>query len=251
MPKNDEIRELEARERELERQLRAIREKRALVEGRVQGSSYAPASPKRTFREVVLDLLAEAGTPLNSLLIASVLRPLTGRSVASTRFGSLSKDEQASYTSARPRAVYLCHCLTYEDGQAVKRMWARSDWPLAARIVGPRSGRLIFLKGAAWTVRLARDHANRAVDADTLNYVAADQARDAGAKVIRGEFHHDEWLQVIEDQIRRLGPDDEAVRTEAADRLQAKLSEEQLLFGARPPFVSLPGSSPEWRSANQ
>jgi hypothetical protein len=252
MPKNDEIRDLREREQELEAQLRALREQRAQLEGRRDAVEVAKRSPgKRALRDVVLDLLAEAGTPLNSLLIANVLRPLYGRAVPSTRFGTLSKDEQTSHSSGRAREVYLCHCLTHDQGQAMKRFWARSDWPLAERLVGPMTGRLLFLKGAAWTIRLARDHSVQATEPALLNYVAADQARDAGAKVARDEFPYEEWLAVIDEQICRHGPEDEKIRAKAAEHLQFKLSEAELLFGTRPPFINLPGSTPHWKSASK
>jgi hypothetical protein len=242
---------LRAEEAELERRLLELREQRARLERRARPRA---GDARRPLREIVLDLLGEARVPLNSLLIANVLRPLQGRSVPSTRFGTLSIDEAKSFDSSRPKPVYLCHCVTYDEGQAVKRFWARSDWPISRRVLGPMSGRVLFLEGAAWVIRLAKAANGKelsAANAETLNFVAADQARDAGLHVRRAAFPYDDWLAGIADLVARHHDEDEQVRSEAAAALSLRLSERELLFGARTPLVSLPGSKPGWVSADE
>lgn len=248
MSEEIDIEALKLQEAALQRQLAELREKLAKAE---KGKSRT-SERGRPLRAMVLDLLAEAGYPLNSLLLASLMRPLRGRNIPSTRFGTLSNDEIKSYDSSRPRPVYLCHCLTYDQGQAVKRFWARSDWPLASRIMGPMSGRILFLRGAAWTITLARavDRGERSADnPEILNYVAADQARDAGLAVKRGEFPYDDWLAEIHMTIERFGDEDRTAREKSAELLSAHLSDRDQLFGSRQSLVSLPGSSAAWRSA--
>jgi hypothetical protein len=242
---------LRAEETKLERRLLEVREHRASLERRARPRA---ADGGRPLRDLVLDLLGEAKVPLNSLLIATVLRPLQDRTIPSTRFGTLSNDEAKSFDSSRSKPVYLCHCLMYDQGQAVKRFWARSDWQLSDRVLGPMSGRVLFLEGAAWTIQLARAVNGKemfAANPDTLNYVAADQARDAGLHVQRGRFPYDEWLDAIAGLIRRHRAEDEQARVQAAEVLAARLSERELLFGARTPLVSLPGSKPGWGSADE
>lgn len=244
-----DIDKLMAEEAELERRLADLREQRLALE---KGSSSKASKGGRPIRDVLLDRLEDARCPLNSLLLASVIRPLQGRTIPSTRFGTLSNDEASSYDSSRARPVYLCHCLTFDHGQAVKRFWARSDWPLAERVIGPMSGRVLFLKGAAWTIELARSVSEKKLTADnpdTLNYVAADQARDVGIPVKRGCFPYELWLSVISEALERHVAEDREVREKAAFELEQRLSERELLFGTRDGFVSLPGSSHGWRSA--
>jgi len=84
-----------------------------------------------------------------------------------------------------------------------------------------------------------------------LNYVAADQARDAGLHVQRGRFPYDDWLNAIRGLIERHRAEDEQARIQAAEVLAARLSERELLFGARTPLVSLPGSKPGWWGADE
>jgi hypothetical protein len=248
MTKKTELEDLKTQEAVLERRLADIRVKRMALERK----EHPAKESARPLRDVVLDTLADANFPLNSLLLANIMRPLYGRVITSNRFGTLSNDEVKSYESSRARPVYLCHGLTYDSGQAVKRFWARSVWPLADRIMGPMSGRILFFKGAAWTIGLAQsvEEGTRSADnLDILKYVAADQARDAGLTVKRGEFPYEDWLTAIAAAIDRHTDADRILREESADALAAKLTERELLFGSSKGLVSLPGSNASWRSA--
>ncbi|KRP85070.1 hypothetical protein AOQ72_04915 [Bradyrhizobium yuanmingense] len=252
---NDDLESIRAEEEQLERRLEELRNRRAALEEKTPAKPAVTTTSKkssaRPLRDVVLEVLGEARVPLNSLLLASVIRAWLGRTVPSSRFGTLSIDETKSYDSSRPRPVYLCHCLTWDRGEAVKRFWARSDWALMDRVMGPMSGRLLFMKGAAWAIRLAKavDAGDLiAADPDVLRYVAADQARDAGMIVKRGNFPFDEWLEAISTAISRHEADDVAIRQAAAADI-SHLPERALLFGAPAGFVSLPGSHKDWRSA--
>lgn len=246
---SDDIERLKSEEADLKRRLNEVRERRAKLEKRSRPRSGKRGRP---LRDITLDMLQEAQCPLNSLLLASVIRPLHGRIIPSTRFGTLSNDEANSFDSSRARPVYLCHCLTHDQGQAVKRFWARSDWPLADRVIGPMTGRILFLKSAAWTINLARlvdEHRLVAANPDMLKYVAADQARDAGFPVKRGDFPYEDWLTTIAAAIDRHDPEDRTLREAAAMELMQRLSERDQLFGSRAGLVSLPGSTESWRSA--
>jgi hypothetical protein len=245
----NDIERIRSQEADLEKQLMEVRAKRIAME---KGARPKPTDRGRPLRDVVLELLQDAGTPLNSLLLANIVRPLFGRDVPATRFGTLANDEAKSYDSSRARPVYLCHCLTNDKGQAVKRFWARSDWDLAERIIGPMTGRVHFLAGAAWIINLARlvDAGELAADSrEVLHYVAADQARDAGLAVKRGEFPYEDWIGAISVALERHAEADRELRVAAAAELAARLSEREQLFGARTGLVSLPGSAPSWRSA--
>jgi hypothetical protein len=250
MANTNDLELIRTEEAELLKRLEELRLQRAALEKTKRPRVGKDAG--RPLREIVLDLLVDAGSPLNSLLLASVLRPLHGRDIPSTRFGTLSNDEAKSFDSSRARPVYLCHCLTHDQGQPVKRFWARSDWPLEARVMGPMSGRILFLQGAAWTINLARLVAAGELAAEKpeiLEYVAADQARDAGLSVRRGEFPYEAWLEAIAATIDRHLAEDLALRRAAAVEIARRLSERELYFGARQGLLSLPGSNPTWRSA--
>jgi hypothetical protein len=242
----DDLKRIRQEEMQLERRLAKLRKRRE----RLEVSSRSRREAARPLRDLVLDLLDDAKTPLNSLLLASVCRPLFGREIPATRFGTLSNDEEKSFVSSRVRPVYLCHCLMHDSGQAMKRFWARSDWPLHERIIGPITGRVLFLRGAIWTIQHAMQPSD-AQDPNKLYYVAADQARDAGLQVRRGDFPFDDWLEALASMLARHQPEDEGVRRDAAVRIQDRLTDHELLFGARSSLVSLPGSSSRWRSAHE
>lgn len=119
--------------------------------------------------------------------------------------------------------------------------------------MGPMTGRILFLKGAAWTINLARLVSEGQIAADnpdTLQYVAADQARDAGFPVQRTKFLYDEWLAVIAAALDKHEAEDRTLREAAAMELEQQLSERDQLFGSRTGLVSLPGSRRSWRSTN-
>lgn len=233
------------REEELKRELEDLRRQRTTLE-----RAARPRRAERSLRDLTLDLLAEACTPLNSLLIAGVLSALYSREVPSTRFGTLSIDEQKSFAAGRvTRPVYLCHCLNAADGVAVKRFWARSDWPLRERIIGPMTGRVLFLKSAVWIIKLAEDRGDAAPE--RLKFLAADHARSAGLKVDRGCFQFVEWLTALEAQLQKHLPEDEEVRRTAAAALEPRLNDRDVLFGARGGLVSIPGTTRRWKEGNQ
>src|SRR5687768_4897519 len=81
----------------------------------------AEASP-RPVRGLVLDALHDIGSLSYSQTLGFFLRARYARTVAATRFGTLAKDEEKSFKSARPRAVWLCHGLTFNSGEAVRRL---------------------------------------------------------------------------------------------------------------------------------
>jgi hypothetical protein len=78
--------------------------------------------------------------------------------------------------------------------------------------------------------------------------VAADQARDAGCEVKRGEFPFGDWVTHIKDQIERYSADDRAVRIQASAELAARLDQRALLFGAPGELTSIPGTSKRWNA---
>ena len=67
--------------------------------------------------------------------------------------------------------------------------------------------------------------------------------------VKRGDFPYESWLSAIAGALDRHSPEDSALREAAAVDLNARLTDRELLFGSRKGLVSLPGSTPSWRSA--
>ena len=204
---------------------------------------------KRPLRGVALDALHEIGSLAYSQTLAVYLKARYGRQVAATRFGTLSKDEEKSFNSGSPRPVWLCHGLTFNTGEAVRRLWARSDWPLADRIIAPLTGRVIYLRSSARFAELAEKHADSAADSDLLKFLAADFARDLGISFRRGEFPLSVWRDTALGLLREIEDEDRTARVAAAERLAGSMSESELLFGRAPRPVLLPGGKTDRKEA--
>lgn len=231
--------DLHRRRAELLEELEAIKrkmEKQAVAEVRTYGGTK---TRQRPLREQVLEVLQDLGFMAYSQQISLLVLARYGRRAPLTRFGSLSKDESRAYLKQkRPaRPVWLGHALTFDRAEVIRRIWARSDWPLYERIVAPTTGRTQFLKFAARICELAQKADDWAVDPDMLRYMAADHARDLpGTRVKIGDFKFDEWRDIALSELSSVENGDVATRKEAAEALLGKLAPAFQLFGSPEPI---------------
>lgn len=240
--------EILRKEAALRAELEKIRTLKARLRPSIRESGSRGAG--RGIRDVVLDVLHMLQCVAYSQQIAGLARAFFGREIAPTRFGTLSRDEERAYGGKRssPRTAWLCHALTYDQGEPIRRLWARSDWPLADRIVGPLTGRVIYLRLAARLAELA-SQSEWATDPELLKYIVADAARDLVPGFKRGLFPLDDWRNAALAQLASVEEEDAALRREAADRLEQQLSSEQLLFGRKSGLTLLQGGRSENRGA--
>jgi hypothetical protein len=204
---------LEDELREVERSMREQRkeQRHAAVRG---------ASRGRPARQTVLDVLDEFGCLAFSREIMLYAQAKYGRVIPSTRFGTLSSDEQTAIKTGNPREVHLCHGLTSERFEAIKRLWARSDWPLWKRIVAPTTGRVQHLAITAKLCDLALANESPSDDPEMMKFIAADHARDLpGVKVTRGEFDLCMWRDIATAELAKWAARDQELREAAAGRL--------------------------------
>jgi hypothetical protein len=214
---------------------------------RTDVASPPPVRLARSLREVVLDQVHAIGSMVYSQTIAQVFRAQFDRDLPSTRFGTLSSDEQKAFDSGRAKAVSLCHGLTYDRGEAIKRLWARSDWPLEKRVVAPTTGRVLFLRIAVWLNALAEAPPAAWARRDLLEYLAADCARDLGFNVRKGDRDFADWRAAAKEELTKVEPEDLQQRQKAAAALPRRLKPRELHFGASEGLVVLPGSRGDWR----
>ena len=197
-------------------------------------SARAQSGSVRPLRDVVIDALQEIGFMTYGQQLSMYIRARFGREVPSTRFGTLSVDEEKAFRRGSSRPVWLCHGLTHDRGEAVKRLWARSDWGIADRIVTPLFGRAQYLRATARFATLAMDADGFAAEPDLLRFIAADHARDLGVLVRRGEFAFQEWGAAAEKELSTIA----SKEREAVDRFLSTWSTRpepvEQLFG-RPP----------------
>lgn len=196
--------------------------------GEAVESSSAPLLP---IREQVHQALTFLTVPAAPKLIVALHSALFAGTLAGTQLTSLRRDEERSFrTSPHARPYYLCAALTADRLSPARGLLAVSTWPMDARIVGPLSPRVHFLKAAIrvaehlrnpeWATlparRLLREFAaNIPGAARTLESTAPEAVRRAAAAE----------LSIHEDA-------DRSHRDLAVRRAVAQLDDLQQMFGA-------------------
>ena len=185
----------------------------------------------RPVRAVVLDALEDLGCPAYSRELAPYARARFGRHIAPERFGSLGKDEVNAYLRGAHRPVWLCYALTHDRHAPIKRLWARSDWPLERRIVAPTTARVQHLMMTERLCDLALRTRATAAEPELMQTIAAEHARDLpGITVRHGEFDLKLWRDRASELLAELEPRDREARMESAQRLSRQPAFYQL-FG--------------------
>jgi hypothetical protein len=238
----DKRQELEETRRLLQARLAQIEAELAEDQGAREPIPRSRSS-RRPIRDVVLDCLLDLGLPAYSQQIAIYAKARFGRDIPSTHFGALSRDEERAARGSRPREVWLCHGLTFDRGEAIRRLWARSDWPLHERVVAPTTGRVLYLRMTARLAELASGDQWQAHDPEKLNYLTADNARDLGLRFRRGEFPFQTWRESALAQLTAIEAEDQETRMAAAERLARELPPISQLFGRPQAPVALPGGA--------
>ncbi|GAA2391991.1 hypothetical protein [Dactylosporangium salmoneum] len=112
-----------------------------------------PTTPLLPARDQAYQALTFLNVPAAPKLIVALHSALFGGTLASAQLTSLRRDEERSFkTNPHVRPYYLCAALTADRLSPARGLLAVSTWPMAARIVGPLSPRVHFLKAA---VRIA------------------------------------------------------------------------------------------------
>src|SRR5262245_28998206 len=75
----------------------------------------------RSLRDLVLDALDEIGFMTYTQQLTLYIKARFGRDVNAARFGTLSADEENSFARRSSRSVWLCHGLTHDRAEPVKR----------------------------------------------------------------------------------------------------------------------------------
>jgi hypothetical protein len=210
--------------------------------------------PIRPVRELVLDALDDIGIMVHTNVLRLYLQAKNGRAIAPTRFGTLSKDEElahirfATERTGRHRVDWLCHGLTSDRGEAIRRFWARASWPLADRIVAPTSGRVMHYKITMRLAEIASENADTCADPDMLKFLAADHARDLPGidkQFRKGVFDFQLWIDTAKELLTNCQQPDLEEREAAAQRLGSRIGEHHLLFGVPELYVLEGGMSDE------
>lgn len=189
---------------------------------------------RRTLRQMVLDALEDLGVMSTSKDLTGYLDARFGRSVIPARFGTLAADEMASFDrTAGARSAWLCFAIDIATGKPIKHMWARSDWALESRLVGPSTPRLQRLKLTRRLCELALSPMPGMASPDRLPALAGAYAADlpgSGNTSLANSALLLQWAEVAADLEARLGPADQVMRERSSKRLQGQ-DDRSLLFG--------------------
>ena len=109
-------------------------------------AAVTTSRPMTTPRERVLAILAWAGLPLAPERLAELASLRPNPSLAPTQLRALLAHEKWRWAQDPTAAsVWLVPALDADDGSQLPRYLARSDWPLADRLVGGLTPRVLTL----------------------------------------------------------------------------------------------------------
>jgi len=210
-----------------------------------QPESAAFLAGRQPARLTVLDGLADLGYPTSSRTLGAFLAARFGREIPATQFGTIAAQERAAFVrggvSARP--VWLCSGLTADGYRPMKRIWARSDWPLPWRIVAATSSRVQHLHTTEAVCRLAARAEEEAQDPAALRALALAHAADLpGVIVNRTHPEFSRYAAVAGELLQKYEPEDRRHR-EAAAKALTKLGVQIQLFGREQGELSKSGQA--------
>jgi hypothetical protein len=213
--------------------------KRLATEVGASGARPGPM-PNRPLRVQVLEILDEIGVVAYSREIIAYAYARYDLVIPPSRFGSLASDEQETHgrrdaPRSRNRTLWLCFGLRHDDGAPVRRLLARSDWPLERRVWAPTTGRVQHLRMLARLCEFALDERIQFANPDALTDLIRAYARDLPVKTLPGVYDLAEWQEralalVQEDDLEARDYD---LRQQAAERWSG-LAEKHQLFGREP-----------------
>lgn len=130
---------------------------------RAEASSLRRREEDRSIRQVILRALEFVGSPQPAWFLQEFVWAQDRIDLKTRGFGSLRRDEWRAW-NRRPghRLAYIIPALDSE-GHAIASLMARSDWPLANRLVVEGSRRLFTLKGLKTVFRAREELPNPAV----------------------------------------------------------------------------------------
>lgn len=250
---SDERRRLEEENAALRAELERLRgEKAPDVDRRLAAVIRNAGAPRQPLREWVLEELAVAGVPLYSQYLTAVHICRFDKPLAPSRLGTLAADERKRVAGGRSPDVVLTVGLVADRGTAIKRIWGRSDWPLAERVIAENTGRVLFLRTAIWAFAEAEAGGERWANPAALKLLANQLARDLPVDLRTKRDDFSGWARRAREELNGIEAADRERRDLAAISLERNLNSFELMFGAAGPFTVLPGTKEQvWKDAKK
>jgi hypothetical protein len=227
------VAEAEEAERQAQRlRVRAFR----LARNAEMNTPAEPFVSAQTERETIVQGLIELDAIASPRLVADYLAARFARFVSPRQFSSLRRDERRRSFG---RSALIVPALEGSYFEPARGVLAVSSWPTWRRLIGPRTGRVELLRVGRnvlqqldWLAETDQSTSDR-MERLVLSLVRTVPGALDGWKLrdrSRTRKAVERELSVLE------GPDTEW-RMSAAERAEAQLDEEQLVWGAAPPHI--------------
>jgi hypothetical protein len=208
-----------------------------IIHRRAQVASVATYQTSIPVRDRVIQTLDLGEHPLATRLLAEIAGARFDETINTQALASLRRDELRSWRSAHeepsraaPRDVYIVPALTYDRYTPVRGSLALSTWPLDVRLIAPASPRVDLL------------HVTIALASEVLSSPDAPYEASLRRLVTRlGRSVKGLTSTLVDDPARirdaagseldQLVKPDDRERAEAAERAEAQLTDQELLFG--------------------
>jgi len=231
---------------EVDRRAAALR-RRAMRTAREEGAAGAATAayaPAQSDRDMVVEGLTELDAISSPRLISDFVLARYGRHVNARLFSSLRRDERDAWqrwTQGRggSRLTFVVPALEGTFFTTSRGLVALSMWPLARRIVGPRTGRVELLRAARSVLSALAWMRER----DTAAAVPMERLASSLARTVPGAMEGwrvgaiEDVTRAVEWELRELEQADRDWREVAAARALTQLTEEEQVLGSAGPHV--------------
>lgn len=201
---------------------------------REEASDLRKREEERSVRQFVLQALDYVGVPQPAGFLQEFVWARERVDLNTRGFGALRRDEARAW-KRRPahRMAYIIPALT-PDGQAQARWMARSDWPLAGRLVVPGAERLFGLKRLVSLFRARDETPGEPTDPylPLIRRHAPEILEEINQPPLRTDGNEAAWLETVrrtvQSELSELEAQVEQTQEEAASRIAGWTQEEQL-----------------------
>lgn len=196
--------------------------------------SYESSVP---LREQVIRALQLTARPSSARLVSDVTKARWAERVDTAKLSSLRRDEARSWRKSQElpgritRDVFVVPALTYDRYTPVRGAVALSTWATSLRLIAPLSPRVDMLYS---TIAIAEETVATAgtnYEAPLMRLMARLGATIPGVKPFGAEPHT--VIEAAQAELKEIEETDQLERSEAAERANAQLDSQSLLFGTQ------------------
>jgi hypothetical protein len=188
-------------------------------------------------RDQVIRALQLTGRPSSARLVSDVTKARWAERVDTAKLSYLRRDEARSWRKSQEvagrfaRDVYVIPALTYDRFTPVRGTVALSTWPISLRLIAPLSPRVDMLYSTIALAEEATSVAGTNYEAPMMRLVARLGATIPGVKPFGAD--PEVVIAAAWSELKEIEDTDELERSVAAERAQAQLEAEVLLFGSQ------------------